>query len=68
MPWNDNFSWSAFNYAPLTVGVVLFAVWAWWMLGARNTFTGPVRQINIDDTGRVIEDKPRDEPADPTVA
>ena len=40
VPWNDEFTWSAFNYAPVTVGVVLLAVGAWWLLGARNTSPG----------------------------
>jgi amino acid transporter len=56
VPWNDEFSWKSFNYAPLTVGVVFLAVWLWWMLGARNSFTGPVKTVKMDDTGRVLDD------------
>jgi amino acid transporter len=47
VPWNDEFEWKAFNYAPLTVGVVLLTVWLWWMLGARRKFTGPVRTVDM---------------------
>ena len=50
----------AFNYAPLTVGFVLLAVGSWWLLSARKTFTGPVRTIEMDDTGRVLGEKPLD--------
>ncbi len=61
VPWNDDFTWSAFNYAPVTVGVVVLAVGAWWLLGARKTFTGPIREIEIDDTGRVVGERPLSE-------
>ena len=30
VPWNDEFDWSALNYAPLTVGGLFLAVWLWW--------------------------------------
>ncbi len=31
VPWNDEFSWEALNYAPLTVGaVIVFATIAWY--------------------------------------
>jgi len=60
VPWRDEFDWKAFNYAPLTVGFVLLAVGTWWLLSARKTFTGPVRTIEMDDTGRVLGEKPLD--------
>ncbi|MEJ7785486.1 MAG: amino acid permease [Solirubrobacteraceae bacterium] len=60
VPWRDEFDWKAFNYAPLTVGFVLLAVGSWWLLSARKTFTGPVRTIEMDDTGRVLGEKPLD--------
>jgi amino acid transporter len=49
VPWNDEFSWKAFNYAPLTVGVVLLVVGVWWKVSAHKHFTGTVRQIDIDE-------------------
>jgi amino acid transporter len=60
VPWNDEFDAKAFNYAPVTVLVVLGAVGIWWLVSARHKFTGPVRNIEFDDTGRVIAEKPID--------
>ncbi len=37
VPWNSDFTWDAFNYAPLTVlVVVLFATILWFASGRRN--------------------------------
>jgi amino acid transporter len=55
VPWRDEFDWKAFNYAPITVGVVLLAVGLWWLVSARHTFTGPIRTIEMDETGRVLD-------------
>ena len=51
--------------SPITVLVVIVAVGAWWLLGAKNTFEGPIRQVATDDTGRVIEGGEPDAPPDP---
>ncbi len=51
----STFDWKFFNYAPVTVLVVIIAVGAWWLISARNTFTGPIRQVATDETGRVLE-------------
>jgi undecaprenyl pyrophosphate phosphatase UppP len=56
VPWRDEFDWKFVNYAPLTVGVVIIAVGLWWVLSARHTFTGPVRTVKMDDTGRVLDE------------
>jgi amino acid transporter len=56
VPWRDEFDWKFVNYAPLTVGVVIIAVGLWWLLSARHKFTGPVRTIQTDDLGRVIDE------------
>jgi amino acid transporter len=55
VPWHDDFDWKFVNYSPITVAVVLGAVGIWWLVSARHTFTGPVRTITTDDTGKVIE-------------
>ena len=49
VPWNDEFSWEALNYAPLTVGaVLLFAGDRLDARGARST--SPARpNIDIDE-------------------
>ena len=63
VPWDDTFDWKFVNYAPITVLVVIGAVGAWWLISARNTFQGPIRQIATDDTGRVVEGGEPDAPA-----
>jgi len=45
VPWEDDFEWSLFNYTPLVTGGVFLAVAVWWMVSARNWFTGPRRTI-----------------------
>jgi amino acid transporter len=55
---DDPFAWEAVNYAPITVILVIAAVGIWWLVSARRTFTGPVRTIDMDETGRVIEERP----------
>lgn len=58
-PWTDDFDWKYVNYAPITVLVVIVAVGLWWLISARHTFEGPIRQVAAtDDAGRVIEDEP----------
>jgi len=54
VPWNDGFDVTALNYTPLVllVGIV---VAVWWQISAKNKYTGPVRTIETDELGRVIE-------------
>jgi amino acid transporter len=47
VPWNDEFTWESFNYAPLTVGIVILLAWIAWMTTARKHFTGQVRETDI---------------------
>jgi amino acid transporter len=54
----DPFQWEAVNYAPITVAVVIAAVGIWWLVDARKRFTGPVRTIEMDETGRVVGERP----------
>jgi amino acid transporter len=58
VPWNKEFDWKSFNYAPLTVAVVLGAVGIWWLVSARHKFTGPVKNIQFDDAVGVVEEEP----------
>ena len=48
VPWNDEFTWSAVNYAPLMVGTLLLVTGAWWLFSARHTFKGPIRTVELD--------------------
>jgi hypothetical protein len=54
VPFSSQFSWSAFNYAPLVTIVVMLAVTIWYALSARHTFTGPVRTIDMAADGSAI--------------
>lgn len=45
LPWNDAFSWSAVNYSPIAVGVVVLAISVWWKVSASKWFTGPKHTI-----------------------
>jgi hypothetical protein len=47
VPWNSEFSWEAFNYAPLTVGVVIALAGIAWLASARKHFTGQVREVEV---------------------
>lgn len=64
VPWNDSFDATALNYTPgvLLVGIL---VAIWWQVSAKNKYTGPVRTIETDELGRVIEERPTPAPTAP---
>jgi amino acid transporter len=41
VPGNDEFTWTAVNYAPLVMGALLLGLWLWWHASVKNWFTGP---------------------------
>jgi amino acid transporter len=45
IPWNHGWKWSSLNYSPLVLLVGL-AVGIWWVVSAKNKYTGPVRTID----------------------
>jgi len=46
VPWNDSFTWSSVNYAPiLTIGTLLILT-VWWQVSAKKWFTGPKHTID----------------------
>jgi amino acid transporter len=49
VPWEDDFEWSLFNYTPVVTGGVFLAVGIWWLVSAKNWFTGPKRTIDEID-------------------
>jgi amino acid transporter len=61
VPWNDDFDWTALNYTPLVILVGL-VVAVWWQVSAKDRYTGPVRTIETDELGRVIEEEPAEPP------
>ena len=44
------------NYTPVAVGIVLFGTLSTWLLWARKWFTGPRRQIELEQAGVDISD------------
>ncbi|MFE0146055.1 amino acid permease [Nonomuraea sp. NPDC059007] len=46
VPGNAEFTWTAVNYAPIAVGVVLAGIALWWTLSAKRWFTGPRRTVD----------------------
>jgi amino acid transporter len=55
VPWNHGFDVTAVNYSPLVL-VVGLLVAIWWQVSAKNKYTGPVRTIDTDELGRVLEE------------
>jgi amino acid transporter len=49
VPGNEDFDWNAVNYAPLMVGGLILIVGLWWLLSARHSFKGPVRNVEFDE-------------------
>jgi amino acid transporter len=53
VPWKDEFEWTSVNYSPLVL-VVGLLVAIWWVVSAKNKYTGPVRTIDevpmVDET------------------
>jgi hypothetical protein len=66
VPWNDEFDWSALNYAPLMVGGLFIAVGLWWVIDAKNKYKGPVRTIAFDEGMGITEEEPVDTREPPT--
>jgi amino acid transporter len=67
VPWNSNFDYKTANYAPVALGVVIVAVGIWWLVSARHWFKGPIRTIEMDELGRVVDEHPIP-PAEPPAA
>ncbi len=47
IPWHSDFTWTAVNYAPIAVGVMVLGVALWWQLSAKKWFTGPRRTVDL---------------------
>ena len=58
VPWSGEFDWTAVNYAPILVVVVIAAVAVWWVAGASKTYTGPVRTIQFDEAVGILDEEP----------
>ena len=45
VPWNDEFTWESFNYAPLTVLVVILFATVLWFASGKKQFHTPVGDL-----------------------
>jgi len=70
VPWDDSFDWKFVNYAPLVTGGLILAVGIWWLVSAKNTFTGPRHTISELDAELGDQHTPGDldPPAPPSTA
>jgi amino acid transporter len=57
VPWEDDFSWEALNYAPILVGGALILFGGWYVLSARKWFKGPVRMGTEEELERLEEQR-----------
>ena len=57
VPWADEFSWEALNYAPILVGGALLLFGGWYILSARKWFKGPVRMGTEEELERLEEER-----------
>jgi amino acid transporter len=55
VPWDDEFTWEAANYAPILVGGALLLFGGWWVLSANKWFKGPIRQGTDEELERIEE-------------
>ncbi|MEV6931131.1 amino acid permease [Dactylosporangium sp. NPDC051485] len=58
IPGNDGFTWTAVNYAPLALVLVIGGAALWWAVSAKHWFKGPIRTIDeavAEDTAAVTE-------------
>jgi hypothetical protein len=65
VPWDSSFKLESFNYSPVVL-VIGLIVGIWWVVSAKDRYSGPVRTIDTDDLGHVIETPP-EAPAAPAL-
>jgi amino acid transporter len=47
-PGSGSFTWTAVNYAPIVMVVLLVALWIGWHVSAKHWFTGPIKQVDAE--------------------
>ncbi len=57
VPWADEFSWEALNYAPILVGGALILFGGWYLISAHKWFKGPVRMGTEEELERLEEER-----------
>ena len=56
VPWSADFSWTAFNYAPIAVLVVVGGAGLWYAVSARKWFKGPKVQGTAEELAEIEAD------------
>jgi len=56
VPWSPDFSWAAFNYAPIAVAVVVGGAGLWFAVSARKWFKGPKVQGTAEELAEIERD------------
>jgi amino acid transporter len=56
VPWGKDFSWTAFNYAPVAVLVVIGGAGLWYAVSARKWFKGPKVQGSAEELAEIEAD------------
>jgi len=57
VPGNADFDITTVNYAPIVNFGLLAIIGIWWFAGARERFTGPVRNIEFDEAMGIVEEE-----------
>jgi amino acid transporter len=52
--FGKTFNWNAVNYAPIVTIALMAAVTLWYLISARHSFTGPIRNIEFADDGVTV--------------
>ena len=55
-PWSRDFTWTAFNYAPIAVLVVVGGAGLWYAVSARKWFKGPKVQGTAEELAEIERD------------
>ena len=56
VPWGPDFTWTAFNYAPIAVLVVVGGAGLWYAVSARKWFKGPKVQGTAEELAEIERD------------
>jgi len=56
VPWGKDFTWTAFNYAPVAVLVVIGGAGLWYAVSARKWFKGPKVQGSAEELAAIEAD------------
>ena len=56
VPWDPSFDLKLVQYAPVAIVIVIGGAMLWWVLSARNWFTGPVSDVETPLDPHLLSD------------